>query len=236
MKKNRKIYFLNIIIFIIAFLEFLFIATVGNQYTLHTNIFLPREDAPKVAVKIEKEGIVEFQGARMENGELVLDFRSIERGETKVYAGYQFSDEGGMISIHEHSFKVSATGVIMDRTIGELNFNGYQAVIIAITPIMLVLSIFLMASNIWLIRHEGRRPINMLGIAFATTNYHVFRGYILAERNEVHAKGIAAKTKAYFYPNAFLREFIGLLVEEKWRHIGLVLLIMLSLLQLSYWV
>ena len=57
MKKNRKIYFLNIIIFIIAFLEFLYIATVGNQYTLHTNIFLPREDAPKVTVKIEKEGL-----------------------------------------------------------------------------------------------------------------------------------------------------------------------------------
>lgn len=32
------------------------------------------------------------------------------------------------------------------------------------------------------------------------------------------AKGLSAKTKLYFYPNAFVREFIGLLYEEKLRH------------------
>ena len=52
-------------------------------------------------------------------------------------------------------------------------------------------------------------------IAFSTTNYHVFRGYILAKRNGFDAKGLSAKTKMYFYPNAFLREFIGLLVDRK---------------------
>ena len=48
-------------------------------------------------------------------------------------------------------------------------------------------------------------------IAFATTNYHVFRGYIQSEKSGFHAEGISAKTKRYFYPNAFLREFIGLI-------------------------
>ena len=56
-------------------------------------------------------------------------------------------------------------------------------------------------------------------IAFATTNYHVFRGYILARKNGFEAKGISAKTKAYFYFNAFLREFIGVLWEKKIQHI-----------------
>lgn len=56
-------------------------------------------------------------------------------------------------------------------------------------------------------------------IAFATTNYHVFRGYILSKKNGFDAKGISAKTKPYFFPNAFLREFIGLLVDQKWKHL-----------------
>ena len=60
-------------------------------------------------------------------------------------------------------------------------------------------------------------------IAFATTNYHVFRGYILSKKNGFDAQGISAKTKWYFFPNAFLREFIGLLVDQKLRHIAVIL-------------
>lgn len=59
-------------------------------------------------------------------------------------------------------------------------------------------------------------------IAFATTNYHVFRGYIYAKKNGFSAKGISAKTKRYFYPNAFLREFVGLLVDRKYWHIAFI--------------
>jgi uncharacterized SAM-binding protein YcdF (DUF218 family) len=55
--------------------------------------------------------------------------------------------------------------------------------------------------------------------AFSTTNYHVFRGYILAKKAGFEALGLSAKTKPYFYPNAFLREFIGLLVDQKWKHL-----------------
>lgn len=62
-------------------------------------------------------------------------------------------------------------------------------------------------------------------IAFATTNYHVFRGYIMAKKNGFDAKGISAKTKLYFFPNAFLREFIGLLVDQKWRHLLFIIVI-----------
>ena len=56
-------------------------------------------------------------------------------------------------------------------------------------------------------------------IAFATTNYHVFRGYILAKKLGFSVKGISAKTKPYFFPNAFLREFVGLLADQKWKHL-----------------
>ena len=71
-------------------------------------------------------------------------------------------------------------------------------------------------------------------VAFATTNYHVFRGYILARKNGFEAKGISAKTKPYFYFNAFLREFIGLLVDQKWNHIAYIALIVALILTLYH--
>ncbi|MEE0857753.1 MAG: YdcF family protein [Ruminococcus sp.] len=56
--------------------------------------------------------------------------------------------------------------------------------------------------------------------AVATTNYHVFRSYVLAKKVGLkNMRGISAKTKWYFFPNAFLREFVGLVVEEKKKHI-----------------
>lgn len=73
-------------------------------------------------------------------------------------------------------------------------------------------------------------------IGFATTNYHVFRGYIMAKKNGFEAKGISAKTKPYFFPNAFLREFIGLLVDEKWKHIAFLLAIVVLFSAIAYMV
>ena len=53
-------------------------------------------------------------------------------------------------------------------------------------------------------------------IAFSTTNYHVLRTGILAANAGMEAEGMGSPTKWYFWPNAFLREFVGLLVAE-WR-------------------
>ena len=64
-----------------------------------------------------------------------------------------------------------------------------------------------------------------VNIAFSTTNYHVFRGYTIAKRVKMTAKGLSAKTKLYFFPNAFVREFIGLLYSERWRHLAFLLMI-----------
>ena len=73
--------------------------------------------------------------------------------------------------------------------------------------------------------HAG--SLDDVNLAFCTTNYHVFRGYILARKNGFYAEGISAKTKHYFYPNAFLREFVGLVFDRKKQHpIFLMLLIL----------
>lgn len=55
-------------------------------------------------------------------------------------------------------------------------------------------------------------------IAFVTTNYHMFRSGLLARKNGIWAEGISSKTKWYFWPNGFIREFIALLVMKKKQH------------------
>ena len=63
---------------------------------------------------------------------------------------------------------------------------------------------------------EKIKAINPGGkVAFATTNYHVFRSGIFAMREKLHAEGMGAKTKWYFWPNASVRELGGLLIAHK---------------------
>ncbi len=59
-------------------------------------------------------------------------------------------------------------------------------------------------------------------IAFSTTNYHVFRAGIIANKQNINMEGIGAKTKTYFWINAFIREFIATLFQEKKTHIIVV--------------
>ena len=59
-------------------------------------------------------------------------------------------------------------------------------------------------------------------VAFSTTNYHVFRGGMFAREAGMHASGMGSRTVWYFWPNAEVREFIGLIVNEIWVHIIVV--------------
>ena len=52
-------------------------------------------------------------------------------------------------------------------------------------------------------------------IAFSTTNYHVFRGGLYARRVKMRAQGMGAKTRWWFWPNAAVREFVGLLTAHR---------------------
>ncbi len=56
-------------------------------------------------------------------------------------------------------------------------------------------------------------------IAFATTNYHMFRSGLLAQQNGIDAEGIASKTKWYFWPNGFAREIVAIFNMTKKQHI-----------------
>ncbi|MBE6835461.1 MAG: YdcF family protein [Ruminococcaceae bacterium] len=72
------------------------------------------------------------------------------------------------------------------------------------------------------IAEEHKKNANIL---FSTTNYHVFRSGMLSAKAGMRSDGIGAKTKWYFWPNAQMREFIGLIVSEWKINILLILAI-----------
>ena len=51
-------------------------------------------------------------------------------------------------------------------------------------------------------------------VIFVTTNYHVFRSGVWAGLAELRAEGLGSRTKWWFWPNAFIRECIGLLANR----------------------
>ena len=60
-------------------------------------------------------------------------------------------------------------------------------------------------------------------IIFSTSGYHVLRSGIISRNAGLDAEGIGSRTKWYFFPNAFVREFIGLLASKWKNHLFLLL-------------
>jgi vancomycin permeability regulator SanA len=72
---------------------------------------------------------------------------------------------------------------------------------------------------------------------FATTNYHVFRSGVWANQAGFPAEGIGARTRWWYWPNAFMRECIGLL-QKRWKQEILLLVLLVAffgLLSLVLW-
>lgn len=60
-------------------------------------------------------------------------------------------------------------------------------------------------------------------VAFSTTNYHVFRSGIISRQAGFEPDGMGSPTKWYFWPNAYVREVIGM-VSYKWKTLVLIVL------------
>ena len=74
---------------------------------------------------------------------------------------------------------------------------------------------------------EAGRSIADTKIAFSTTKYHVFRSGLYAKRVKLQAEGVGSDTKWYFWPNASVRELVGLMTEHRGKQ-ALVLLGMIA--------
>ena len=70
-------------------------------------------------------------------------------------------------------------------------------------------------------------------IAFSTTNYHVFRAGTIATKQNIFMEGIGAKTKMYYWVNAFIREFVATLVSERRSHIKTLVFFVLLLIPIA---
>lgn len=66
-------------------------------------------------------------------------------------------------------------------------------------------------------------------MAFATTSHHVLRGYARTRRAGLDAEGVAAPTRWWLWPHAFLREFVGLVAAE-----GVPMPIALAIIVVTY--
>ena len=72
------------------------------------------------------------------------------------------------------------------------------------------------------------RDINPGGkTVFATTNYHVFRSGLWASLAGLPAEGIGSRTKWWYWPNAFMREVVGLL-KKRWKQEILFLFLLIA--------
>ena len=75
-----------------------------------------------------------------------------------------------------------------------------------------------------------KEKIKNAKIAFSTTNYHVFRAGNIASEQNLNYEGIGAKTKIYFWINAFIREFIATLYTERKKHFIIILSIIINVI------
>lgn len=65
---------------------------------------------------------------------------------------------------------------------------------------------------------DGKDP----KVGFSTTNYHVFRSGAIASKQGYKLQGIGSRTKSYFWINAFIREYIATLSEERKTHVAVI--------------
>ena len=106
-----------------------------------------------------------------------------------------------------------------------------------VLPVVIMLGIGMVCRSRKIISREGIGALKSVVVnialpavllsAFATTKYHVFRSGLYAKRVKLQAEGIGSDTKWYFWPNASVRELVGLMTEHRGKQ-ALVLLGMIA--------
>lgn len=69
---------------------------------------------------------------------------------------------------------------------------------------------------------------------FVTNNYHVFRTSLYAKSLKINAGGVGCGTAAYYWPSAFIREYIAIMFRYKWIFAAIVLLWGIAVAKIYY--
>ena len=78
--------------------------------------------------------------------------------------------------------------------------------------------------------NDGILSFRTQRLVIASNNYHLLRAGKLARSLGIFARGVGAKTRLYYLPTAFIREYIAYLVMTKKRHLLITGLIILTAL------
>ena len=65
---------------------------------------------------------------------------------------------------------------------------------------------------------------------FVTNDYHVFRAGTYARQIGLKAEGVGCKTAFYYWPNAFIREYIAIMAQHKKAPVWLAVLWMIGVI------
>lgn len=74
---------------------------------------------------------------------------------------------------------------------------------------------------------DGISSFRSSHIALATSDYHLLRAGKIAQTMKISTFGVGGKTRFYYIPTAFIREFIGYVVLKKRFHLIILLIILL---------
>ena len=133
MRKNKKLWIIVIgavIAFIVAAVTIL---TQGSRYTMRTGNM---SEPAKMEVVTEPEGIVEVENVRMENGEMVIDFKALRQGRTNISYRYQYEGEEFINERGNYVLDVLPFNIIVENSHYITNFSGYMTVVIAFVCLM----------------------------------------------------------------------------------------------------
>ena len=126
--KNKKILIFNLGVLLAVFFCVAVVIAGSGHYTLHTNVFSMYDVDPVVEVSYDREGVVELSDYYMQNNELILEFDAVGKGETNVRIRHQFYEGEGYIEDSQRTFSVGLFNVIVDKSNGDIKFNGYLPV------------------------------------------------------------------------------------------------------------
>ncbi|MGY3765977.1 YdcF family protein [Vagococcus vulneris] len=88
-------------------------------------------------------------------------------------------------------------------------------------------------SKLIISKNDNIKNVNELCIVLASNNYHVLRAGKLAAEQGLVARAVGAKTRLYYLPTAFIREYIGYLYMNKKRTIVFTVLAFIFTVALS---
>ena len=71
--------------------------------------------------------------------------------------------------------------------------------------------------------HGETRSFKQCNVVVATNNYHLLRTGKLAKAQGLNVQGVGSKTRWFYLPTAFIREYIGYLVLTKKKHVIIIL-------------